>query len=43
VEFPLNEISLMIDSKREQANNSKKVKEKENSKNTEKENDKTKS
>jgi cell fate regulator YaaT (PSP1 superfamily) len=41
VEFPLNEISLMIDSKREQANNSKKVKEKENSKNTEKENDKT--
>jgi cell fate regulator YaaT (PSP1 superfamily) len=43
VEFPLNEISLMIDSKREQANNSKKVKEKENSKNTEKESDKTKS
>jgi cell fate regulator YaaT (PSP1 superfamily) len=43
VEFPLNEISLMIDSKRQQGNNSKKVKEKENNKNTEKENDKTKS
>ena len=43
VEFPLNEISLMIDSKREQGNNSKKVREKENSKNIVKENDKTKS
>ncbi|OGN89892.1 MAG: stage 0 sporulation family protein [Chloroflexi bacterium RBG_13_46_14] len=43
VEYPLNEVSLMIDAKRDQGNNNKKVKEKENGKNTEKENDKTKS
>jgi hypothetical protein len=41
VEFPLNEISLMIDSKRDQVNTSKKAK--DNSKSIEKENDKTKS
>jgi len=41
VEFPLNEISLMIDSKRNQGNIDKKAK--DNSKNTEKENNKTKS
>ena len=43
VEFPLNEVSLMIDGKREQRNNNKNVKEKETSRSTEKENDKTKS
>lgn len=43
VEFPLNEISLMIDSKREQGNINKKVKEKENNKSTEKENNQAKS
>jgi cell fate regulator YaaT (PSP1 superfamily) len=43
VEFPLSEVSLMIDSKREQGNFPKKVKEKENSKSTEKENNQTKS
>jgi len=43
VEFPLNEVSLMIDGKHEQRNNNKNVKEKENSRSTEKENDKTKS
>jgi cell fate regulator YaaT (PSP1 superfamily) len=42
VEFPLNEVSLMIDGKRDQGNN-KRAREKENSKNKEKENDKTKS
>ena len=43
VEFPLNEISLMIDSKREQGTGNKKIKEKENSKSITKENDKAKS
>jgi hypothetical protein len=43
VEFPLSEVSLMINAKRDQGINSKRAKEKENSKNTEKENDKTKS
>ncbi len=43
VEFPLNEISLMVDSKREQASSSKKVDEKENRKSREKANDGTKS
>jgi hypothetical protein len=43
VEFPLNEISLMIDGRRDQGNNYKKAKEKENGKNPEKENDKAKS
>ena len=42
VEFPLNEVSLMIDGKRDQGNN-KRAREKENSKNKEKENVKTKS
>ena len=42
VEFPLNEISLLIDGKRDQGNN-KRAREKENSKSKEKENDKTKS
>jgi cell fate regulator YaaT (PSP1 superfamily) len=42
VEFPLNEVSLMIDGKRDQGNN-KRAREKENSKSKEKENDKTKS
>jgi cell fate regulator YaaT (PSP1 superfamily) len=41
VEFPLSEISLMIDSKRDQGNINKKAK--DNSKSIEKENDKTKS
>jgi len=43
VEFPLNEVSLMINAKRDQGNNYQKVKEKENGKNPEKENDRAKS
>jgi cell fate regulator YaaT (PSP1 superfamily) len=42
VEFPLNEVSLMIDGKRDQGNN-KRAREKESSKSKEKENDKAKS